>query len=33
MIGDKNFFNFVDGSVGIKNLIHKKIEKRGSILK
>lgn len=31
IIGDKNFFDFVDGPVGIKNLIQKKIEKRGSI--
>lgn len=32
IMGDKNFFDFVDGPAGIKKLIQKKIEKRGSIL-
>lgn len=31
IIGNKNFFDFVDGPAGIKKLIQKKIEKRGSI--
>lgn len=31
IIGGKNFFDFVDGPAGIKRLIQKKIEKRGSI--
>lgn len=32
IIGDKNFFDFVDGPSGIKKMIQKKIEKRGSIV-
>ena len=32
IIGDKNFFDFVDGPSGIKKLVQKKIEKGGSIL-
>lgn len=32
IIGDKNFFDFVDGPESIKNLIQKKIENGGSIL-
>ncbi|MDR9457656.1 MAG: patatin-like phospholipase family protein [Salegentibacter sp.] len=31
IIGEKNFFDFVDGASGIKKLIQKKIENRGSI--
>lgn len=31
IIGDKNFFDFVDGPTGIKKMIQKKIENRGSI--
>lgn len=31
IIGDKNFFDFVDGPSGIKNMVQKKIEKGGSI--
>lgn len=31
IIGEKDFFDFVDGPSGIKNLIQKKIENRGSI--
>lgn len=31
IIREKNFFDFVDGPSGIKNLIQKKIESRGSI--
>ena len=31
IIGDKNFFDFVDGPSGIKKMIQKKVENRGSI--
>ncbi|TDN88828.1 NTE family protein [Salegentibacter sp. 24] len=31
IIGDKNFFDFVDGPSGIKKLVQKKIENEGSI--